>query len=355
MSCLIVTLLSLVWLSFAAVSVFEAGEGGFVCVKIPVLLATKNGTLLAFGEARGGTCQDWDPTVLVYKRSMDGGNTWGPMLSLLALNYNGTLGNAAPVQLRSGRILLPFCLNNINILLTYSDDDGKSWLQTPLNITNTTVPKGSLWVGTGPPGSLQLASGRVVIPSYAAFVETPLKDGELTHSYMILSDDQGITWRIGGFLNDDLLKGQFSNECQAVEPYLNNSVLVAARGLGPHRLQGWSHDGGETFEPTTVVSLKEPIEGCEMSVTHLTSTNQDPGVLLLTGPLEFSLYRTNFSLATSSDAGRTWSLHHQIFAGPSAYSSLQVLPSRKVGCLYEISNQSLIDFRPTQTLFEIVF
>ena len=38
------------------------------------------------------------------------------------------IGNAAPVQDRaSGRVVVPFCRNNSQVFLTYSDDSGASW------------------------------------------------------------------------------------------------------------------------------------------------------------------------------------------------------------------------------------
>ena len=49
------------------------------------------------------------------------------------------IGNAGPVQLLSGRILLPFCRNNHDTLLSYSDDDGVSWA-TPTNFTASVMP-----------------------------------------------------------------------------------------------------------------------------------------------------------------------------------------------------------------------
>lgn len=120
--------------------VFERGEGGYYCIKIPVLISTANGTLLALGEGRMSSCSDFTWTDLVYKRSTDGGKTWGPLTILYSNSSSDTgesnvIGNAAPVVLKdSNRILLPFCRNNLQVLLTYSDDDGVSWSE-PVNIS----------------------------------------------------------------------------------------------------------------------------------------------------------------------------------------------------------------------------
>lgn len=131
------------------VTVFQRGEGGYYCIKIPVLLVTSNNALLAFGEGRMVSCSDFTWTDLIYKRSEDRGKTWGP-LSILYSNssagvYN-VIGNAAPVVLaESGRVLIPFCRNNRQVMLTYSDDDGLTWSR-PVNLTGVTQPDWSWWV-----------------------------------------------------------------------------------------------------------------------------------------------------------------------------------------------------------------
>ena len=130
------------------VTVFQRGEGDYYCIKIPVLVATAGGALLAFGEGRMFSCSDFTWTDLIYKRPEDGGKTWGPLNILYTNSSNQTgvhtvIGNAAPVVLKDGgRILVPFCRNNLQVMLTYSDDDGKTW-SSPVNLTNVTQPSWS--------------------------------------------------------------------------------------------------------------------------------------------------------------------------------------------------------------------
>ena len=125
--------------------VFHRGEGGYYCIKIPTLLTTAKGTLVAFGEGRMFSCSDFTWTDLIYKRSTDGGKTWGA-LNILYSNSSKVdkqytvIGNAAPVVLRdNGRILLPFCRNNLQVMLTSSDDDGLTWT-APINISGVVHP-----------------------------------------------------------------------------------------------------------------------------------------------------------------------------------------------------------------------
>eukprot|EP01079_Euglenida_sp_SAG-EU17-18_P006366 gene6366-1134_t len=98
-------------------TVFARGEQGYFCIKIPDLIVTHAGTLIAFGEARHRSCSDFTATDLVAKRSSDNGTTWGSLTVVHADTSNATIGNAAPVVLANGRILVPFCKNNAQALL----------------------------------------------------------------------------------------------------------------------------------------------------------------------------------------------------------------------------------------------
>ena len=81
--------------------VYGAGEDGYYCFRIPALLFTSKGTLLAFAEGRGKhtrVCSDHGDVHIVVKRSSDMGKTW----SGLAIVYqeNGhTIGRTSPCML----------------------------------------------------------------------------------------------------------------------------------------------------------------------------------------------------------------------------------------------------------------
>jgi len=57
------------------VDVFVGGQDGYPAYRIPSLVATKRGTLLAFAEARA-TLRDHAENDIVLKRSTDQGRTW---------------------------------------------------------------------------------------------------------------------------------------------------------------------------------------------------------------------------------------------------------------------------------------
>jgi len=59
--------------------VFTSGADGYHTFRIPALLVTAKGTLLAFCEGRKNDRNDHGDLDLVLKRSTDGGATWSPL------------------------------------------------------------------------------------------------------------------------------------------------------------------------------------------------------------------------------------------------------------------------------------
>jgi len=282
---------------------------------------------------------------LFFKKSNDLGKTWSS-LQILYSNSTPTqhnvIGNAAPVQLKqNGRILLPFCRNNFEVWLTYSDDDGLSWI-SPFQLPNATRSEWK-WIGTGPPAALQLTSGRILVPSYHSQVHG---DGDIAHSHMIVSDDYGKTWYLGGSLTGD----HFSSECQVVE-IVPNVILINARGNGPFRLQALSNDGGLTWGNTyEVFDLPESLEGCEGSMIR-----HPNGLLFFSNPTEMSPVRDNMSLHVSPDNGLSWKPYTILDSGSSAYSALVNLRNGSVSILYERSNDTKLIFEPQSFIYEVVW
>ena len=82
---------------------------------------------------------------------------------MLACDAYVRAGNAAPVLDQStGTITLVFCRDNLEVFTLQSSDDGLSWG----NLKNiTAVAREPQWgfTGSGPPGGIQLPSGRLVI------------------------------------------------------------------------------------------------------------------------------------------------------------------------------------------------
>ncbi len=58
------------------IDLFEAGRDGYALYRIPGIVVTSKGTVLAYCEARRTGKSDWDTIDILLRRSTDGGKTW---------------------------------------------------------------------------------------------------------------------------------------------------------------------------------------------------------------------------------------------------------------------------------------
>lgn len=309
------------------VVVFRSGEEGYHTFRIPALLVTKKGTVLAFCEGRKNSRRDTGDIDLVLKRSGDNGKTWS-RIQVVADHGPDTIGNPCPVEDRkTGTVWLPLTGNpghstqkqilagtgTRTMWMSRSDDDGVTWRE-PVEITAAVKDAWWTWCAAGPGNSIQLKSGRLLVPcDYSA------AGSSLEHSYVFYSDDHGRTWRRGGELPEG------TGEAQAAE-LADGSVIINMRSGRHQRLVARSRDGGLTWSDVTAdATLIEP--GCQGSLIAY------KGRLLFSNPA--ALERVRMTVRVSRDGGRTWTAGKVLHEGPSAYSSLAALRDRRVGCLYE--------------------
>ena len=323
-------------------AVFVSGKDGYHTYRIPAIVLTKKGTVLAFCEGRKSSGSDYGDIDLVLKRSFDGGKTWAPM-QIVVDDGPHTAGNPAPVVDRStGTIWMPFCKNfgdkgeglikqgkaPRTVWVTHSTDDGATW-SDPVEITQTTKLDHWRWYATGPCHGIQLKSGRLLIPCDYSDHDY---GGHIFCSHVIVSDDHGATWKIGGLVKDGV------NECAAVET-MDGSVYLNMRCYrGKHRRAvAWSKDGGETFsEGTLDETLIEPV--CQASAVRFTdAARHDKNRVLFSNPASTS--RVQMTIRMSTDECKTWPVSKVLNHGPSAYSDLCVLGDMTICCLYERGEQ----------------
>lgn len=330
--------------------VFTSGQEGYASFRIPAIVRTQKGTLLAFAEGRVRP-RDHAENDLVLKRSEDLGATWSPLQVLQDAGADALNNPTAVVVGRSGRILLMYQRYAAGFdehkaepgyegphvcrsFLIYSDDDGRTWSE-PREVTREVKrPEKVTSTAAGPGIGIQLEggphSGRILIP----FNQGPYGHWEV---YAAISDDEGRTWRYGKPAPEG--SPGHANEVQFVE-LKDGSVMLNARnqGGGKRRKIAISHDGGENWSETRDdAALIEPV--CQASLIR------DPG----TGDLVFSNpaaqnARTNGTIRVSHDEGRTWAASRIICPGGFAYSCLVPLPGDAVGCLFERDNYAKISF-----------
>ncbi|MEU3840435.1 exo-alpha-sialidase [Streptomyces sp. NPDC028635] len=340
--------------AFAQQVLFRAaGDSPYACFRIPALVRTNAGTLLAFAEARAHTCGDAGDIDIVVRRSTDGGRSWGP---LTVVNDGGgdTHGNPAPVVDRTtGRVLLAETYNTGRAdargcaapcertpHLQYSDDDGRTWSAPRALGTEVRPAHWNSWYATGPGHGIQLTrgahAGRLVIGVNAE----SWAGGRITanQAALIVSDDHGAHWRLGATGTWPVAAdGTFRQKPSELSPAqrTDGALLVSGReqdgtDLG-HRTQAVSRDGGDRFTSPfrALPDLYAPqVQG---SVLRLGDR------LLLACPGDPDRRRT-LLIRSSHDGGRTWDGADRgtvVTRDRSGYSDLAGIAPATVGLLYE--------------------
>lgn len=341
--------------------VFTAGESGYASIRIPAVIAAKDGTLLAFAEGRV-RAKDQAENDIILKRSTDGGKTWGA-LQVVAEFGKDSLNNPNPVvDQKTGRIFLPFQRypaalheygkltdgvegeNTVHALLCTSDDNGATWSK-PKDVTREMKhPKGATTIAAGPGIGIQLTrgpyAGRLLIP----FNEGPAGRWQVYAAY---SDDGGATWKPGQnapcFVTNAAGKVVTrGNEVQFVE-LSDGSVRLNSRNYdgSSRRSTAVSKDGGETWSPLMQVpELVEPV--CQASILRVGND------IYYSGPHD-PKRRANGVLFVSRDDGASWKEVRTLVPGGFAYSCLIALPGDELGCLYETDGYKTISFLRTPT------
>ncbi len=328
---------------FAQTDVFVSGQDGYNTYRIPSLIVTSKGTMLAFCEGRKRGTSDTGNIDLVLKRSFDSGKTWQKM-QLVWDDGDNTCGNPCPVMDRDTGIIWLLLTHNLGgdreaqivdgtsqgtrtVWVSKSTDDGANWSK-PIEITKEVKQADWTWYATGPGIGIQLKDGRLLIPC-----DNKVAGTQARQSHVIYSDDHGSAWKLGGVV------GPNCNESQAVE-LADGSLLLNMRSYQANnrRLISTSRDGGLTWSiPVEDSVLIEPV--CQASLLRY-----DVGdaaklpILLFSNPA--STKREKMTLRLSYDQGKTWPVARQLHGGLSAYSCLTALPDRSIGCLYERGEKS---------------
>lgn len=339
--------------------VFPFGMDGVKVYRIPGLLVTPKGTLLAYCEARRDGKSDWGEIEVRMRRSTDGGSTWSPAAQLAHLGtriegnprkrtggeHEQTVNNPVMVADRAtGAITLLYCVNYARAFLRRSTDDGVTW-SAPTEVTAVFEPfrKYRDWkvIATGPGHGIQLRSGRMVVPVWLAYGK--VGDHGPAFAGTIVSDDRGETWKAGDVVMPN--QPEFGSPNESVVAELSDGrVMLGTRTTAKanRKLVAYSGDGASGWTaPAFHPDLWEPV--CMASLTTLTGPSP---ALLFSAPRRVAVdkegkevpagkgKRENLTVMLSTDDGRTWPVRRTLEAGPSAYSDLGS-DGGKLYCLYE--------------------
>jgi sialidase-1 len=327
---------------FEQVDIFQQGDAGVHTYRIPALLQTRKGRLLAVVDARHESDRDLPaPISLVMRTSSNRGRTWSNAVTIRKV-ANGGVGDASLLlDKRTGRV---WCFHNygppgigfftakagarsgpatLQFHAMFSDDDGATWSE-PRDLTPQV--KDPAWQAM-----LAVSGTDIQTSGYRYLVPTVVRDERgVTSARNAYSDDGGETWKIGPAI------GPGSDESHCVE--LADGTILQNMRSGHTRAVARSADGGITFGPVTHdAALVDPV--CNASITCYRRGGRD--LLIFTNAA--STKRENLTVKLSSDEGKTWTAGRTIHAGPAAYSTAIVLDDGSIGVLYERGETSSIE------------
>jgi sialidase-1 len=344
---------------------FTIGDNpDFNIYHIPGVVVTAKGTVLAWCEARKRPAgvSDWDDIRILLRRSTDDGKTWSEPQSIahvegpkrknpFALRMKNvdpsdvTYNNPVLIADKDGSVHMLFCLEYERCFYQRSEDDGLSWSK-PVEMTGTfdAFKKDYAWkvLATGPNHSIQLKTGRLVVPVW-------LSTGEGGNAHRpsvtatIYSDDQGKSWKAGDIAVPCTEEWNNPNETVAIELTDGRVMLnVRSESKANRRLVVTSPDGATNWStPRFDDGLVEPI--CMAGIVRYHHSGQS--LILFSNPHNLDRAkgkaepggfrdRKNVSIKLSRDEGQSWSVNKQLEDGPSAYSDLAVTKAGTILCFY---------------------
>ena len=320
---------------FSRVDVYVGGRDGYHTYRIPSLVVTTQGTVLAFCEGRKNSARDYGDIDLLLKRSTDNGRTWSEQIIVHEEGGDAeiTIGNPCPIVDRKGIIHLLFTRNNQRLFYTCSTDDGRTWAEPR---EHTSILKDLSYplarVASGPGHGIQTSRGRLIAPIWVCDRQLPDVKKEPTpsryQSGVIYSDDAGRTWQTGKLVPPVLDRLNEGTVFERVDGTLSLNLRGYQLGF---RAVSQSTDAGRTWsEPVLDKELICPT--CQASILRLS-----PREVIFSNPA--STARTHLTIRFSDDEGRTWAHARVLDPGPSGYSDLALTRDGDILCLHESGQQ----------------
>lgn len=211
-------------MTYGYTNLFSGGDGSYHSYRIPSLIRTTKGTMLAICEGRKNSAADYGDIDVVCRRLLSTSTTWETTTQVIAGGTAGdtdTWGNpTVVVNQTDGKIWLFMSWNDRNhsqtgagglspinawgqrrVYACYSTatQDGTAW-STPVDMTSTLLPSNYKWDAMGPGIGIEKAhapnANRLIIPALGR---------------NIYSDDNGATWTAS------VLPGSNNSEATIVE------------------------------------------------------------------------------------------------------------------------------------------
>jgi sialidase-1 len=330
------------------VALRKAGDDGVNTYRIPGIVTTDKGTLIAVYDVRYTTSRDLPGNIDVgANRSTDGGKTWEKMKIIMdmgAPHENNGVGDPCilfdPVTKKiwvaalwskgnrsiagSGPGLTPD--ETGQFVVSSSSDDGLTWSE-PFSITpQVKDPKWKIFF-QGPGNGTVMKDGTLVFPAQY------WDENGVPHGTIVYSADHGTSWKSGKSAKSN------TTESQVVETTPGTLMLNMRDNRGSFRSVATTTDFGKNWtehatsynalqDPVCMGSLiKEPVEvkGVKKEVLFFSNPNTSSG-------------RNNITIKASLDLGETWDPINQLLVDERecyGYSSLTKIDDQTIGILYE--------------------
>jgi len=313
-------------------------------VRIPNIVVTRDGTVLAFGKSGR-----------FVRRSEDGGKTWSSQKEV-----GSDAGGSAIVDEVTGDVMV---VRSGRGYLWRSSDQGKTWTREEIAIKPNAMNHGgagSIPVVTACSESgVTLAygkhKGRLLMPGR---IQPPKGNNDqewwpYNYNTAIYSDDRGKTWQTSMPVQSGTGEGTVA-ELSTGKIYYNARSHMS---IDHRRRISWSHDDGamwtdwyvsddlfEVGEPFYFKYGTKPSYGCNAGLVRMPlETTGGRDVLLFSTPDNPGGSRVRMTVWASFDGARTWPVKRLIYEGPSAYSSLAAGEDGTIYLLFERGEKKLYE------------
>lgn len=332
-----------------SVSVRKSGDDGVNTYRIPGIVQTGKGTLIAVYDIRYNNNRDLPANIDIgMSRSVDSGRSWQPMKVIMDMGGPAdTSGIGDPSVLydpvtRKLWVAALWAKGNHAIfgsigglspdstgqfILVSSDDDGISW-SAPINITAQIKEPAWRIVLQGPGKGITMQNGRMVFP--AQYWDA----NGMPYSTIVYSDDHGQTWK-------GKISGPRSNttESQVVETAPGALMLNMRDNRGGYRGVATTTNMGGTWteHASSYNALADPVCMGSIIKAKVNAHGRKMDVLFFSNPATAS-GRYNMTIKASLDMGQTWLPANQLLIDERicyGYSCLTQIDENTIGLLYE--------------------